>query len=61
MDYRWFNVSYGDFNILLVPATNIERIQMISGVPMTIMGFIVASWSPEEIERNLGLHNKKQG
>jgi hypothetical protein len=50
----------GISTFILVPAANIERVQMISGVPMTIMGFIVASWSPQEIERNLGLHNKKQ-
>jgi hypothetical protein len=51
----------GISTFILVPTTNIERVQMISGVPMTIMGFIVASWSPEEIQRNLGLNNKKQG
>jgi len=46
---------------ILLSATNIERIQMIAaGVPMTLMGFIVAFWSPEQIKQNLGLPGKKE-
>jgi hypothetical protein len=51
----------GISTFIVVPTANIERVEMISGIPITIMGFVVASWSPEEIERNLELHNKKQG
>ncbi|KKJ00154.1 hypothetical protein [Prochlorothrix hollandica] len=62
---KWFIVGLmlvmGVSTFILVPAMNIERVQMTSGVSMTMMSFIMASWSPEEIERNLGLYNKKQG
>jgi len=38
---------------------DVERIALISGVPLMIMGFILASWSPEEIKHNFGLQKNQ--
>lgn len=53
-------LAMGISTFIFLPATDSERVQLISGVPMTIMGFVLASWSPDKIGENLKIYNKRK-